>query len=513
MSPMVIGNGIRQPMSFTAHSVLLKDCSCRIALLMLALMGSGVTAEEKTPLTLLFTQSSALKSDILQLGQIISLSPSPTHSLTTAQLSIPHLPDHAPTSTRAATAIEAAIRLRGAMQAKKISPGEAWERHRLGEFYFFFGMADDAHRLLQAEAHLGGLSEADANEAWLALARLYLRHGRLDEAQQALAQVHAPIDVQADEYAVTRAALWQARGDERQVIETLSPVQGRSTWAAMAAFNLGAALLARGDEVLGVRQMRRVTQWRDTNENVMVLRDRAYSALGYFFLRKGDFAQAREEFVHSRATGAAASPALLGLGWVHLRLERYALALASWLALRDRPMRDTDVVEAYLAVPFAFAQARAWGQARDAYHIAIVAYEAELMRVVAAQQRWTGADFADELVAGLTQPQSSWATDPVLRRALTEDTVFNLVREAASLRALRQSLGRWRETVTSPQWHAQAQVLNARLDAMLSTVDTHLRQSLAVIGDDWSLRLNTYLDQARFALARMDSNSSPRVSP
>jgi hypothetical protein len=78
-----------------------------------------------------------------------------------------------------------------------------------------------------------------------------------------------------------------------------------------------------------------------------------------------------------RLNGMQANKALLGFGWAAASLKEPQLALVPWSELAARDPSDAAVLEARIALPYAYAELGAFGEAAEQYNAAISAYERE----------------------------------------------------------------------------------------------------------------------------------------
>ncbi len=158
------------------------------------------------------------------------------------------------------------------------------------------------------------------------------------------------------------ALLQLQRYDE--TIDLLAKWRSDSSWMQYARFNLGVALAREGRLEDAVPFLEAVGQLASADEEMLALKDKANVAQGYAWLQAGDAARAQPLLERVRLQGPQSSRALLGLGWALAAQGKQEDALTPWTELRDRNLLDAAVQEAYLAVPYAYAQlapmARPW---------------------------------------------------------------------------------------------------------------------------------------------------------
>jgi tetratricopeptide (TPR) repeat protein len=136
-------------------------------------------------------------------------------------------------------------------------------------------------------------------------------------------------------------------------------------------------LLKSGETQRGTELLNQIGKESAATEEYRSLRDRANVALGFSSLSDNRPQEARNYLERVRLDSLQASKALLGFGWAADALKDPKLALVPWSELVQRDMGDTAVLEAQIAVPYAYAKLGAYGQALENYEKAITAYERE----------------------------------------------------------------------------------------------------------------------------------------
>ncbi len=171
------------------------------------------------------------------------------------------------------------------------------------------------------------------------------------------------------------------RGQYDAAIAELDGWQGPDNWTAYGRFNLGVALVRANRAERGHAMLDQVGQLETTDPELIALRDKANLALGYALLQAGQPDAARAALDRVRLQGPQANKALLGAGWADAAGGHYQQALVPWVELHGRDLLDAAVQESYLAVPYAYAELSAIGQAVVYYEQAIAAYDAERIRI------------------------------------------------------------------------------------------------------------------------------------
>jgi hypothetical protein len=232
------------------------------------------------------------------------------------------------------------------------------------------------------------------DRAWYYLAKIRYQRDLLAEAQTALARIEAPLPpVLEEDRQLLEGQLLLARGDNAGAVRVLEPLaqskpkglfSEEAPGNVFARFNLGIALIkSQGDaeqqrgqallDVLGVEPA--------GNEEQRNLRDRANLALGFAALQREQGADARRFLQRVRLNGQQSNKALLGFGWAAASLKQFEQATVPWLELQQRDASDAAVLEARLALPYAYAELGASGQALSLYEKTLTDYEAESTRL------------------------------------------------------------------------------------------------------------------------------------
>ncbi len=251
-------------------------------------------------------------------------------------------------------------------------------------------------RLIDTQA-----TPAVRDRAWYHLALIRQQRGWLQQAEDALSRISAPLpDGLETPRQLLTAQLLMARGAYGQAAQRLQalaqtlPVGVPDSALAIARFNLGVALVrsgldtaAAGDRdtvtvestgaapnpplAQGLAMLDTLGQQPAADEEQRSLRDRANLALGLAALRAGQPGRAQAVLQRVRLDSPHASAALLGLGWALAEQGQPQQALAPWteLAERDQAAQRSGngptaaMLQARVALPQALADAGAWGPA------------------------------------------------------------------------------------------------------------------------------------------------------
>lgn len=234
-----------------------------------------------------------------------------------------------------------------------------------------------------------GAEPAVRDRAWYFLAKIRYQRGFYDDAADALSRIekHLPPELEEDRVLV-KANVLMALGDYAGAATALNAVpgiekeisEGTTSAHLYARYNLGVALVRNGDAGRGAALLDQIgkapTPPRATEE-FRSLRDRANVALGFAMLKSEKPEAAGPYLERVRLEGPQSNKALLGFGWASASIKNHKQALVPWTELADRDASDSAVLEASIALPYAYGQLGAFGQALDRYNAAIELFERE----------------------------------------------------------------------------------------------------------------------------------------
>ncbi|HJV61083.1 MAG TPA: hypothetical protein VJ743_09040 [Albitalea sp.] len=216
------------------------------------------------------------------------------------------------------------------------------------------------------------------DRAWFYLAKIRYQRGFLAEAQDAIGRIenHLPPALE-EERVLLKANLLMARGDYAAAADVLNGMAQAPGASMYARFNLGVALIKSGDAARGTALLDAVGKSPMETEELRALRDKANVALGFTALQDNHAEAARAYLERVRLSGMQANKALLGFGWAADAMKQPTQALVPWTELASRDSTDAAVLEAKIAVPYAYAELGAYGQSLERYNEAIALFERE----------------------------------------------------------------------------------------------------------------------------------------
>jgi hypothetical protein len=353
---------------------------------------------------------------------------------------------------------EALVRLEVAHELDRMPDHEAEAALLAGGLYLSLGMHTEASRRFE-RLLAGPVPQSVSDRAHFYLARIGFQRGYLDEAGRSLALVRGPLPGEIEsERKLLAANVLMAQGRFAEAAAVLDGWADTGSWANYARFNLGVALVRSGEAARGRQLLESVGTMDARSDERLALRDRANLALGFALLQERQPEAAAAALTRVRLDGPFTNRALLGLGWAEADASRPQRALVPWLELRERSVVDAAVQESLLAVPYAYAQLAANGQAAEQYRHAVSAYAAEVRRLDESIAAIRGGGFLDAVLEAAPadrngQGGAGWlwqlqrAPDAPHTRYLYQLLASHEFQEGLKnyrdLRIMQQNLARW----------------------------------------------------------------------
>ncbi|HET7525300.1 MAG TPA: tetratricopeptide repeat protein [Burkholderiaceae bacterium] len=269
-----------------------------------------------------------------------------------------------------------------------------------GGMLLSYGMHKEAGEVF-AQLIDKGAAPPVRDRAWFYLAKIRYQRGFIEQSEDAMIRIenHLPPDMQ-EERALLQAQLLMARGDYAAAANVLETLTKTSAAGLYARYNLGVALVRAGETARGMALLDQVGQAPAPTEEFKALRDKANVALGFAALADEKPEAARAYLERVRLSSMLANKALLGFGWASAALKQPKQALVPWTELTgNRDASDAAVLEARIAVAFAYAELGAYGQSLERYQDAIAAFDRENV----ALDESIGAIRAGKLLEGLLE--------------------------------------------------------------------------------------------------------------
>jgi hypothetical protein len=249
-----------------------------------------------------------------------------------------------------------------------------------GGLLLSYGMHREAGQIF-AQLIERGAAPSVRDRAWYYLAKIRWQRGLAREAEEAIANIGGKLPEGLEEdRGLLHANLLMARQDfaaAADVLRVMTPAGQTAQASAYARFNLGVALVKSGDVPAGSALLDEVGRMPAADEEQRSLRDRANVALGFAALQDGRSEDARTVLERVRLQSLQANKALLGFGWAAANAKQPDKALVPWTELAGRSVSDSAVLEAKIALPYAYAELGAYAQSLEGYQQAVSQFDGE----------------------------------------------------------------------------------------------------------------------------------------
>jgi len=307
-----------------------------------------------------------------------------------------------------------------------------------------------------------GAAPSVRDRAWFYLAKIRYQRGFNADAEAALARIEGRLpSALAEERGLLQAQLLMARGDFAGAAGVLGAMTADPKKASppspFARFNLGVALVKSGDAARGTALLDEIGRAPADNEEQRSLRDRANLALGVAALQEQRAEDARRLLERVRINSLHANKALLGFGWAAAARKQPAQALVSWNELASRDASDPAVLEARIAVPFAYAEMGAYGQSLTLYERAVGEFDSEGQRLDASIAAIRAGTLLDSLLERNPADEMGWFGNlrklpemphtAHLSQVLAQHAFQEAFKSFRDLRFLENNLQQWRDTL------------------------------------------------------------------
>ena len=278
----------------------------------------------------------------------------------------------------------------------------------VGDFELSYRMHHRAGRAIQAVLE-AEVDDEVRNEAALRLARIHFQKGQMREALAALERLRGEITTE-DRHAAEflRANVHLATGEPERAAEILNRLQNAPSFRGFAAYNLGIALWRAGDQQKAFSQLLRAGTFKARAVDQQAIRDKANLVLGSLLMDLEQPAQAVPALNRVRLTGPFANQALLSAGWADAQAGRFERAVVPWNILAQRDPTQAEVLEAKLALPYAYGQLAVHGRAAVLYSDALNTFGTEVARLDASIASIRGGRFLDALVREEVHHDDEW---------------------------------------------------------------------------------------------------------
>lgn len=255
----------------------------------------------------------------------------------------------------------------------------------------------------------------------------------------------------------------------------------RSIWLAYAYYNLSVAAFNIQSVDLAINYYSSMIEYLGTDQESKALYEQALLTQAYAQYEANQYAAAMEVFEQIDLNGYWKDKALLGYGWAAFYNYKRGLALESWRQLLSLPNKSISVYEGLIAIPFALEKANAFGEALNAYDVALAEYKQALEQINTLEKQLTVDQIREHAIAyhNLENDEVLEPLHPLLGATFTKPEFRSVIevighlsaektrlrRENTQLSVLKEVLA-WQPT-ESPVLASKLLPLHKRLEQLL----------------------------------------------
>ena len=281
------------------------------------------------------------------------------------------------------------------------------------ELQLAFGLSQSAEKNITVKPHNIQQRQLHNHDIYR-LAKFYYKKQQPVAAIQTLEMValDAATDTTKNNSDIQRlkALAYIQVGKFNNAVKILQNLTDKNT-AEYTQYNLGIAQLQSGDTEKGLLTLEELGQVTTSNIVQLALKDKANLQLGQYYLRAGKARLANKYFNLVRIESPYTGQALLGSGWASFSLGQPERAVVPWTLLHENKTLNASVIEAKMALPYAYAKLGTHGKAANLYGHAIELFEKELIRLDAAMDDIGKGKLTQHILNNFTRQDKDWFTD------------------------------------------------------------------------------------------------------
>jgi hypothetical protein len=173
---------------------------------------------------------------------------------------------------------------------------------------------------------------------------------------------------------------------------------------------MGMAQLLSGNEERGRSTLTSLGEISSRDAELLALKDLANIKLGYRYLQEGSLDQARDSFNRVRLDGPFTNQALLGSGWTLFTMGQIERAIVSWSVLQKKEAINDTVIEAKMALPYAYSKLGVHGKAANLYAHTVEVLESEIAGLDTAIEAVRKGELGRAIVNNRSTQGEDWFT-------------------------------------------------------------------------------------------------------
>ena len=359
----------------------------------------------------------------------------------------------------------------------KLNSGLAHETSRINsdtinknDLLLAFGLSKQVEKNIKAADNN---NPQQRNHSAYLLAKFYDENQQPVKTIQALEMIHGNISQQDKLPLQQLTALAYIRtGKYNAAADLLEKLAADNDSNVYIQYNLALAQLQSGNEKKGLSTLASLGQITGYDAEQLSVKDLANLQLGDRYLNKAQPAQAKIYYNRVRMDSPFIEQTLLGSGWADFSLGKFERAVVPWSMLHNSKELSDSVIEAKMALPYAYAKLGAHGKAANLYGQTIETLEAELSRINTAIKHAQNGELQQHLINAFeAQPNKAYPqlaaenrkqpfylhtllTDPQFR--LLANMLHELVLSKNRLHQQQQSIDAFNELIRLKQKHYTA---------------------------------------------------------
>lgn len=354
----------------------------------------------------------------------------------------------------------------------------------VGDFELSYRMHQRAGRAIKAVLE-GNIEQSIRNDATYRLARIYVQKEDVKNALDTIQKIAGkiPLAIRDDEQFL-RAQIYILTGKFDDAIKILKELQDAKGYAGFSGYNLGIAIIQKGEELKGYAELDKVGQIEASEEGTLAIRDKANLLLGNRLIANNQPVLAKFYLDRVGLNGPFSNKALLGSGWADVTLGKFDRALVPWTLLSTRNVTDKAVQESLMGVPYAYSKLGLHGKAALLYVSALENFASELVKLDSSLKSIREGKFLKALVSDEFKQDKNWIVK--LRKLPDSPETYYLLELMASndfqesmqnyfdLDDLRKRLEIWDSDLDA--YEALIKLRYDYYEAILPTIDKQFRE-------------------------------------
>lgn len=276
------------------------------------------------------------------------------------------------------------------------------------ELQLTLGLSSAVENSIKTRSNDKSIQQSKNRDAFQ-LAWFYYNKGKPTQALELLDSIEGKSDgVSLSDIEYLRALLYINIGRFKDAAILLYELPLINQPRGYTQYNLALAQLQSGNEERGRSTLASLGRMNTSNTDLLALKDMANIKLGYRYLQEGSLEQAKASFDLVRLDGPFTDQALLGSGWTLFSMKQIERAIVAWSLLHKQEAINDTVIEAKMALPYAYSKLGAHGKAANLYAHAVELFESEIPRMDASTEAIRKGDLSQAIVNNPTTQGDDW---------------------------------------------------------------------------------------------------------